>query len=156
VKNIGWMPIILNKIGNELWGFKYHCSEHVIAELAEAKSALKEFKFVEFDDRMWWKDGFPSDVELVFAWDVLPHIAYGRVWSFFVHARKQEVTYILVDNYPGMTNDPSPHRMHLNLRKHPFRFPAAKEVVQNITEPGETEKRQLLFYETVALPDNIS
>jgi hypothetical protein len=155
-KNIGWMPIILHKIGNELWGFKYHCSEHVIAELAEAKNALKEFKFVEYDDRMWWKDGFPSDVELVFAWDVLPHTAYGRVWSFFVHARKQEVTYILVDNYPGMTNDPSPQRTHLNLRKHPFRFPAAKEVVQNITEPGETEKRQLLFYETVALPANIS
>lgn len=49
----------------------------------------------------------------------------------------------------------SPKRMFINLRKHPFRFPAAKEVVQNVTEPGETEKRQLLFYESSMLPENL-
>jgi hypothetical protein len=154
-KNLQWMPVILSKIGNEIWGFKYHCGEYDNEKLASAKISLKEFDFVEFDKRMWWKDGFPADIQLAFAWDVLPHTAYGRVWSFFVNARKYDITYILVDNYPGLSNDPSPQRMHLNLRKHPFRFPAAKEVVQNVTEPNDTEKRQLLFYETIMLPENI-
>lgn len=49
----------------------------------------------------------------------------------------------------------SPKRNYLNLRKHPFRFPSAKEVAQNVTEPGETSKRQLLFYETAMLPENL-
>lgn len=153
--NIPWMPIILRKVGNELWGFKYVCAEPDRTRLDSAKEALGSYSYVEFDDRQWWKSGFPDDVELLFAWDVLAHTAYGRVWSFFVNLRKQDVKYVLVDNYPDLSNDPSPKRSYLNLRKHPFRFPAAKEVVQNVTEPGETAKRQLLFYEAAMLPDNL-
>lgn len=192
--NVEWMPEILQKAGNELWGFKYYCSVTDEAKMATAKEKLSSLNFVEFIPDHWWRDGFPDDTELLFAWDTLPHIAYGRVWNFFVKAKKQEIKYILVDNYPGIMNDPvsqqlfhqcsatqkgtfgdhawlltffaslfiqfshsfqSPKRNYLNLRKHPFRFPAAKEVVQNVTEPGETAKRQLLFYEGSTLPDNL-
>lgn len=72
-----------------------------------------------------------------------------------MNVRRANVKYVLVDNYPGILNDPSPERFYLNLRKHPFRFPAAKEVVQNVTQVGETANRQLLFYETPMLPDNL-
>jgi len=84
-----------------------------------------------------------------------------RVWSFFVNVKRANVKYVLVDNYPGILKTPfircaqSPERFYLNLRKHPFRFPAAKEVVQNVTEPGETANRQLLFYDASTLPDNL-
>lgn len=153
--NVGWMPSILEKLGNEIWGFKYYCSESTKGDIAAVKDAFDKVSFVEYDRRQWWRAGFPDDVELVFAWDVLAHTAYGRVWSFFVHARKQDIKYALVDNYPRVSNSPSPKRMYVNLRKHPFRFPAAKEVVQNVTEPGETANRQLLFYEVSMLPENV-
>lgn len=154
-KNVGWMPTVLRKISSEIWGFKYHCGETQEDLMASAKAALEGFNFATFTSEKWWRYGFPRDVELVFAWDVLAHTAYGRVWTFFVYCRKQEVKYVLVDNYPGILNDPSPERFYLNLRKHPFRFPSAKEVVQNVTETGETANRQLLFYEGVTLPDNL-
>lgn len=105
-KNVHWMPDILKKVANELWGFKYYCGETDADALATAKEALGEQKFVEFVDDQWWRNGFPEDTELLFAWDTLPHIAYGRIWNFFVKARKQEIKYILVDNYPGILNDP--------------------------------------------------
>jgi hypothetical protein len=154
-RNFAWMPIILKHIGNELWGLKYHCSETDATKMPDLKDRLSEFQFVEFDDRLWWKAGFPDDIELLFSWDVLAHTAYGRVWNFFVNAKKQNIKFVLVDSHVGILNDPSPKRTTLNLRKHPFRFPAAKEVVQNVTEPGETGERQLLFYEGSALPDNL-
>lgn len=202
-KNVDWMPDVLRKVGNELWGFKYYCSLPDEEDAKVAKPKLDDIKFVEFVNDQWWRSGYPEGCELVFAWDVLPHIAYGRVWNFFVKARKQNIKYVLVDNYPGILNDPvsstafrflhlvaiafvhvhragvypfpfatnafsddflpllvlckrqSPTRNYLNIRKHPFRFPAAKEVVQNVTEPGEKAKRQLLFYETEMLPDNL-
>lgn len=154
-KNISWMPGILQKLGNEIWGFKYYCNDATKEDIDNIKGAFDTLNFVEFDHRRWWRAGFPEDVELVFAWDVLAHTAYGRVWSFFVNIRKQDIKYILVDNYPGISNHPSPKRMYINLRKHPFRFPAAKDVVQNVTELGETASRQLLFYETSMLPENL-
>jgi hypothetical protein len=156
-KNLGWIGITLRKVSNELWGFKYHCGETDPERMGAAKEALKEFSFVEFDDRKWWKAGFPEDIELLFAWDTLAHTAFGRVWSFFVNVRKQDIKWVLVDNYPSLTNDPSPKREFINLRKHPFRFPAATAVVQDVREVGEAEtvKRQLLLYEGSALPDNL-
>lgn len=156
-KNLAWMSVPLRKISNELWGFKYHCGEPDPTRMIEARETLKEFSFVEFDDRKWWKSGFPEDVELLFAWDTLAHTAFGRVWSFFVNVRKQDIKWVLVDNYPAIMNDPSPKRQYINLRKHPFRFPAATAVVQDVREVGEadTVKRQLLLYEGSALPDNL-
>jgi hypothetical protein len=156
-KNLGWMPVPLRKVSNELWGFKYHCGEPDAEKLEAAKVALKEFSFVEYDGRQWWKAGFPEEVELLFAWDTLAHIAFGRVWSFFVNVRKQDINWVLVDNYPNILNDPSPKRQYINLRKHPFRFPAASAVVQDVREVGEadTVKRQLLLYEGAQLPDNL-
>lgn len=157
-KNLDWIKIPLHKVGNELWGFKYYCGEPNEEKMAVAKEALKEFGFVEFDDRQWWRAGFPEGVELLFAWDVLAHTAFGRVWSFFVNVRKQDIKWILVDNYPAIMNDPSPKREFINLRKHPFRFPAPSAVVQDVREPGESEdiKRQLLLYEGSQLPDNLA
>lgn len=156
-KNLAWMGVPLKKISNELWGFKYYCGEPDASRMEEAKEVLKEFSFVEFDDRKWWKSGFPEGVELLFAWDTLAHTAFGRVWSFFVNVRKQDIKWVLVDNYPAIMNDPSPKRQYINLRKHPFRFPAATAVVQDVRETGEEEtvKRQLLLYEGSALPDNL-
>jgi outer membrane biosynthesis protein TonB len=154
-RNAEWMPVVLRHIGNELWGVKYHCSEPDDDKMPELKEKLGDFNFVEFDGRQWWKAGFPDDIELVFSWDVLAHTPYGRVWSFFVNIKKQGIKYVLVDSHVGILNDPSPKRVTLNLRKHPFRFPAAKEVVQDVTELGETGKRQLLFYEGSSLPDNL-
>lgn len=156
-KNLGWIDVPLKKISNELWGFKYYCGEPDATRMEEAKERLKEFSFVEFDDRKWWKSGFPEGVELLFAWDTLAHTAFGRVWSFFVNVRKQDIKWVLVDNYPAIMNDPSPKRQYINLRKHPFRFPAATAVVQDVRETGEEEtvKRQLLLYEGPALPDNL-
>lgn len=156
-KNLAWIGVPLKKISNELWGFKYYCGEPDSSKMEEARERLKEFSFVEFDDRKWWKSGFPEGVELLFAWDTLAHTAFGRVWSFFVNVRKQDIKWVLVDNYPAIMNDPSPKRQYINLRKHPFRFPAATAVVQDVREPGEEEavKRQLLLYEGSALPDNL-
>lgn len=164
-KNTKWMPAVLQKAGGELWGLKYICSVPPITpkntvsikELSQVKEELKEIKFAEYTDDLWWKTGFKSDkpIELLFAWDVLPHIAYGRVWNFFVKAKSNKVKYILIDNYPQIQNDPSPNRQYINVRRHPFKFPPAKELVQNVTEPGDKEKRQLLFYETDGLPNNI-
>ncbi len=105
-KNIAWMPVVLKRISSEIWGFKYHCSETNEEVMEEAKAALQDFNFVAFTTDRWWRAGFPQDVELVFAWDVLAHTAYGRVWTFFVNIRKQEIKYVLVDNYPGILNDP--------------------------------------------------
>lgn len=154
-KNVEWMPKILKAAGGELWGFKYYCSSTDDEEMANAKEKLSSMSFVEFSSDAWWKTGFPSKIEMLFAWDTLAHIAFGRVWNFFVKAKSSQVKYILIDNYPSLTNDPSPDRQFINVRRHPFKFPAAKEVVQNVTEPGETAKRQLLFYETQSLPGNL-
>lgn len=104
--NVDWMPEILQKAGNELWGFKYYCGVTDAEKMVTAKEKLSSLNFVEFVPDHWWRDGFPEDTELLFAWDTLPHIAYGRVWNFFVKAKKQEIKYILVDNYPGIMNDP--------------------------------------------------
>ena len=155
VKNLRWMPSILSKVSNELWGFEYHCNDADDGEIQKAKMVLQDFSFAQFHTRQWWKSGFPETLDLVFAWDVLSHTAYGRVWSFFVHVRKQRVKYTLFDNYPGIMNDPSPKRYFINVRKHPFKFPAARDVIQNVTEPGETAKRQLLFYESDMLPEHL-
>lgn len=156
-KNLDWIHVPLKKVSNELWGFKYHCGEPVAEKLQEAKDKLSEFSFVEYDGRQWWKAGFPEEIELLFAWDTLAHTAFGRVWSFFVHSRKQDIKWLLVDNYPALTNDPSPKREFINLRRHPFKFPAPTAVVQDVREPGEadTVKRQLLLYEGESLPDNL-
>lgn len=154
-KNLEWMPTVLSNIGNEMWGFQYHCSDPEGENVERAKEVLQEFKFVEYHNRQWWKAGFPNNLDMVFAWDVLPHTAYGRVWSFFVHVRKQNIKYVLFDNYPGILNDPSPKRYYVNVRKHPFKFPAAKDVIQNVTEPGENAKRQLLFYASDMLPEQL-
>lgn len=105
-KNADWMPEVLRKSGNELWGFKYYCSVPKDEQLDFVKEKFASLNFVEYAPDVWWRDGYPDDTELLFAWDTLPHIAYGRVWNFFVMAKKQDIKYILVDNYPGMTNDP--------------------------------------------------
>ncbi|KAK1866743.1 hypothetical protein I4F81_009258 [Pyropia yezoensis] len=95
-----------------------------------------------------------GDVGLVFAWDVLAHTPYGRVWGFFVRARVDGVGLVLFDNYPGLVNNPSPRRRYLNVRKHPFRFGQATEVVQNVTEgSGEAVRRQMLLYKVSTLPE---
>eukprot|EP00173_Palmaria_palmata_P003832 Plantae.Rhodophyta-Palmaria_palmata.ctg4213.p1 GENE.Plantae.Rhodophyta-Palmaria_palmata.ctg4213~~Plantae.Rhodophyta-Palmaria_palmata.ctg4213.p1 ORF type:complete len:245 (-),score=11.02 Plantae.Rhodophyta-Palmaria_palmata.ctg4213:633-1367(-) len=156
--NLDWIKVPLSKVGKELWGFKYYCGEPNEKKMIAAKAALKEFSFVEFDDRQWWRAGFPEGIEMLFAWDVLAHTAFGRVWSFFVNVRKQDIRWILVDNYPALANDPSPKREFINLRKHPFRFPAPSAVVQDVREPGETKdvKRQLLLYEGSQLPENLA
>lgn len=157
--NTDWMPTVLKQVGSELWGFRYYCMNtgpEAEEGTERAKGALSEFPFVEFVPSEWWVGGFPDGLDLVFAWDVLPHTAYGRVWSFFMLARKHAVRYLLFDNYPGLLNNPSPKRKFINVRKHPFKFPAAKEVVQNVTEPGEHIKRQLLFYETESLPEHLT
>lgn len=106
VKNLPWMPEILKKVGGELWGFKYHCSALDDDGMSTAKQKLSSFAFVEFVSDPWWRKGFPQDPELLFAWDTLPHIAYGRVWNFFVKAKTQKIKFILVDNYPALPNDP--------------------------------------------------
>ncbi|CAN8062519.1 unnamed protein product [Agarophyton chilense] len=154
-RNLDWMPEVVSKVGKELWGFKYYCNTPDAGDLSRAKEKLAGLSYVQFAPDLWWRTGFAEDTQLLFAWDILPHIPYGRIWSFFVKSKTQNIKYLLFDNYPGIMNDPSPKRQYLNIRKHPFRFPAAKEVVQNVTEPGETEKRQLLFYETDMLPDNL-
>lgn len=157
--NVEWMPMVLKQVGSELWGFRYYCMNtgpEAEEGTERAKAALSEFPFVEFVPSEWWVGGFPDGLDLVFSWDVLPHTAYGRVWSFFMLARKHAVRYLLFDNYPGLLNNPSPKRKFINVRKHPFKFPAAKEVVQNVTEPGEHIKRQLLFYETESLPEHLT
>lgn len=157
--NSDWMPTVLKQVGSELWGFRYYCMNtgpEADEGTERAKAALSEFPFVEFVPTEWWVGGFPDGLDLVFGWDVLPHTAYGRVWSFFMLARKHAVRYLLFDNYPGLLNNPSPKRKFINVRKHPFKFPAAKEVVQNMTEPGEHIKRQLLFYETESLPEHLT
>ncbi|GAB0490056.1 hypothetical protein MMPV_001286 [Pyropia vietnamensis] len=157
--NTDWMPTVLKQVGSELWGFRYYCMNtgpEAEEGTERAKGALSAFPFVEFVPSEWWVGGFPDGLDLVFAWDVLPHTAYGRVWSFFMLARKHAVRYLLFDNYPGLLNNPSPKRKFINVRKHPFKFPAAKEVVQNVTEPGEHIKRQLLFYETESLPEHLT
>ncbi|GAB0489261.1 hypothetical protein MMPV_000478 [Pyropia vietnamensis] len=98
--------------------------------------------------------GGTGDVGLVFAWDVLAHTPYGRVWGFFVRARVDGVGLVLFDNYPGLVNNPSPRRRYLNVRKHPFRFGQATEVVQNVTEgSGEAVRRQMLLYKVSTLPE---
>lgn len=155
VKNLAWLPEVIRKASEELWGFRFFCSVTEPSSMSDAQKALSGLKSVEFVTGHWWREGFSKGTELLFAWDTLPHIAYGRVWNFFVKAKRQQVKYILIDNYPGIMNDPSPKRHYINLRKHPFKFPAAKEVVQNVTEPGEKAKRQLLFYETEMLPNNL-
>jgi len=106
VKNVDWMPEILHKAGNELWGFKYYCSVPDDNDMDPTKEKLEKLSFVAYTTEEWWKSGFPEDTELLFAWDTLPHIAYGRVWNFFVHAKKQKLKYVLIDNYPGILNDP--------------------------------------------------
>lgn len=107
--NLDWLSEVLQKAGNELWGFKYYCSAIEDDKMAAAKEKLGNLAFVEFIPDQWWRDGYPEDTELLFAWDVLPHIAYGRVWNFFVKAKKQDIRYILIDNYPGILNDPVSH-----------------------------------------------
>ncbi|OSX70010.1 hypothetical protein BU14_0953s0003 [Porphyra umbilicalis] len=118
--------------------------------------------WMTFATSRWWKEGFGGGappagappptaaaatdaggggggtgaVGLVFAWDVLAHTPYGRVWGFFVRARQEGVGLVLFDNYPGLVNNPSPKRRYLNVRKHPFKFGPAAEVVQNVTEGG--------------------
>lgn len=98
--------------------------------------------------------GGTGDVGLVFAWDVLAHTPYGRVWGFFVRARVDGVGLVLFDNYPGLVNNPSPRRRYINVRKHPFRFGQATEVVQNVTDgAGEAVRRQMLLYKVSSLPE---
>ena len=105
-KNLDWMPSVLKKSSKELWGFKYQCSEAEEVKMEENRRRLSDLSFVNYVSDKWWRRGFPKDLDLVFAWDVLPHTAYGRVWNFFVNIKKQEVKYVLVDNYPGILNDP--------------------------------------------------
>lgn len=107
--NLDWLQEVLQKAGSELWGFKFYCSAIENDKRTAAKEKLGKLNFVEFISDQWWRDGYPEDTELLFAWDVLPHIAYGRVWNFFVKAKKQDIRYILVDNYPGILNDPVRH-----------------------------------------------
>lgn len=104
--NLNWLPAVLSKAGNELWGFKYYCSATDNEKMENSKQKLSKLSFIEYIGDEWWRDGFPEDTELLFAWDILPHVAYGRVWNFFVKAKKQDIKYILVDNYPGILNDP--------------------------------------------------
>lgn len=104
--NIGWMPEVIKKAASELWGFKYYCSLPFETDREMVKKKLADNKFVEFSLSEWWQEGYPDEIELLFAWDTLPHISYGRVWNFFVKARQQNVKFILVDNYPGILNDP--------------------------------------------------
>lgn len=106
VKNLDWMPEIIQKAGSELWGFKYYCSATDEDGMAKAKEKLSSMKFVDFVSELWWRQGFGQKPELLFAWDTLAHTAYGRVWHFFVKAKSQNIKYILVDNYPGILNDP--------------------------------------------------
>lgn len=106
VKNLDWMPEILQKAGSELWGFKYYCSATDEEGMTKAKEKLSSVKFVDFVSELWWRQGFGQKPELLFAWDTLAHTAYGRVWHFFVKAKSQNIKYILVDNYPGILNDP--------------------------------------------------
>ena len=115
--NIGWMPEVVNKAGNELWGFKYYCSLPFEADREMVKAKLTNSKFVEFSLSEWWQEGYPDEIELLFAWDTLPHISYGRVWNFFVQARRQNVKFILVDNYPGILNDPVSNYTILVLKR---------------------------------------
>lgn len=101
-RTASWMHIVLRKVSREIWGFRYICAN----PNTYATSKLKRLDFVTFSRDRWWRDGFPPDIDIVFAWDILAHTAYGRVWSFFVNVKRANVKYVLVDNYPGILNDP--------------------------------------------------
>lgn len=105
-RNTAWMRVMLRQLSREVWGFRYVCAESSAIRMRRAKRALATLPFVSFSQARWWRTGFPTGVDLVFAWDVLAHTAYGRVWTFFVRVRRDGVKYVLVDNYPGILNDP--------------------------------------------------
>lgn len=151
-KNVKWMPTVLRRMEEDFWGFKYYCAEHEGSVSEDVKSELKEYASVEFVELQWWREKFPSDIDLLFAWDTLPHSSYGRVYKFFLTAKQSNTSRVLFDNYPGIVNSPSPNRQYLNVRKHPFRFPRADVVVQNVTEEGEGMSRQLLLYKVKDIP----
>lgn len=117
-KNLDWMPDILRKAGGELWGFKYYCSAVDDQGMTDAKTKLASIPFVEFSSDQWWRSGFPNKAELLFGWDTLPHIAFGRIWNFFVKARMSDIKYILVDNYPSIQNDPVSLKARVHLPLH--------------------------------------
>ncbi|KAA8499839.1 hypothetical protein FVE85_7424 [Porphyridium purpureum] len=154
-------PDLIKAYAQEFWGFKYIC---VFTEQSKMVELRARGKFdglgdaVEFLTEVWWKPVRMPDgmsIEMWLMYDVLAHASYGRVWSFFSSQLRAGTRFFFFDNYPALPNDPSPDRHFINVRRHPFKFPRAKETVSNVTEPGEDPEsisRQLVLYADDQIP----
>eukprot|EP00183_Erythrolobus_madagascarensis_P006501 CAMPEP_0185845170 /NCGR_PEP_ID=MMETSP1354-20130828/1204_1 /TAXON_ID=708628 /ORGANISM="Erythrolobus madagascarensis, Strain CCMP3276" /LENGTH=496 /DNA_ID=CAMNT_0028545065 /DNA_START=1379 /DNA_END=2869 /DNA_ORIENTATION=+ len=169
--NAHWLETVVAKLAEEFWGFTYTCmspSEEVIESLKQ-NPALQPLKNVlGFRHTMWWKpaDAAQSDggaklpplkpVDMYFAWDVLAHASYGRIWSFLRTVKAENVRFLLFDHYPAIPNDPSPVRTTINIRRHPFKFDKPLSAISNVTEPGEDNeevRRQVVLYGVDQIPE---
>eukprot|EP00186_Timspurckia_oligopyrenoides_P002295 CAMPEP_0182450276 /NCGR_PEP_ID=MMETSP1172-20130603/40139_1 /TAXON_ID=708627 /ORGANISM="Timspurckia oligopyrenoides, Strain CCMP3278" /LENGTH=593 /DNA_ID=CAMNT_0024647823 /DNA_START=55 /DNA_END=1836 /DNA_ORIENTATION=- len=160
-KTASWTPLVIEKLAAEYWGFKYICvlpDKEEMDKLKASKQLERVEQNVNYIEGMWWKPldfGGQLNAEFYFAWDTLCHTSYGRVWSFFSSSQSSGAKYYLFDNYPALSNDPSPKREFINVRRHPFKFGAAKDTIQNVTDVDENPddvKRQLVMYTAETIP----
>jgi len=158
-----FVPVMIANFARDYWGFKYICisQDKSVFDKIRAAGLLKESESVLFLEGMWWKPVDLKDnvgIDMYFMYDVLAHASYGRVWSFFSAGKQSGIKYFVFDNYPAISNDPSPDRKFINVRRYPFKFDRAKDTVNNVTEAGENPEqivRQLVLYTVDQLPDRL-
>jgi len=159
VKNLEWIPVLVKEFSAENPDFRYYCTDSDYDKLKDTKPAFREVHVrdgaVEYLTTNWWKEtDYPDNLDLLLSWNVLAHVSYGRVWGLFFSAQKKKVKLVIFDNYPAISNDLAMDRKLINVRRHPFNFPTAKEVIQEMAQPEDTEKRQFLVYEPSQLKLN--
>lgn len=146
------MPEVITQLQVSQPTFRFVCVGGNASEVETMKDRFSRLENVEFIAAEWWRMTIPASSDLILMWDELSHVMYGRSWAFLAAVRKSDARLLLLDNYPTVINEPSTTKTQLNIRRHPFLFPSAKETVYNVTEPGDTKSRQLLLYEVRSIP----
>ncbi|KAA8498536.1 hypothetical protein FVE85_6121 [Porphyridium purpureum] len=160
IKTAMYMAPVLRLAAKHTYRLEYICASSHDSELEKVRDdadlladvGQAEVKYMNLQ---WWKEPFPPQVDLLIAWDVLAHAAYGRVWRFFENALECEVKMVLFDNYVQESNSWSPSRKTINVRRAPFKFEKPTLIFNEMTSEVIESTRQLTVYSLDALRDSL-
>jgi len=154
IKNARSLTPAIQALARRTYRVEYICASGSEQELESIRNSLvfeesavspAEVSYLKLE---WWqkKSLFPPELDMVLAWDVLAHAAYGRVWRFFENLVESGVKTVVFDNYSGERNMPFAERLTINVRRSPFNFVNPQDIVQNMTSEVIQFNRQLVLY----------
>eukprot|EP00188_Purpureofilum_apyrenoidigerum_P002178 Plantae.Rhodophyta-Purpureofilum_apyrenoidigerum.ctg232.p1 GENE.Plantae.Rhodophyta-Purpureofilum_apyrenoidigerum.ctg232~~Plantae.Rhodophyta-Purpureofilum_apyrenoidigerum.ctg232.p1 ORF type:complete len:312 (-),score=53.88 Plantae.Rhodophyta-Purpureofilum_apyrenoidigerum.ctg232:6-941(-) len=150
--NADWMPEVVQQLSTLGLTFHFICLSKDSQEQQVLKDKFENLHNVDVIVAKWWATELPGKIDMVLMWDELSHVMYSKAWAFLSAVKKSQAKLLVLDNYPTVNNEASTSKQHLNVRRHPFSLPSAKETIYDVTEAGDTKSRQLVLYDVENLP----